>query len=332
MGKVFAVAISFLLTLSLTACTIVKPVATVPSLNPATMPPDTTSHLVSTTEPPIPTKPPETQPAEPYLTYSPYVVSVNVREYLGEDYALYCEMVDSVIRYDGRVSGFESEEHFFRLWGILLGCFEPAQKICAHYGTSDQPYTYKDGTVQMGFQLERSEHDNMMKAFSDRITEALSCVDADDSEVEIVAKLYMYVSTNMVYGFGHGNMYDSIMTNTGICGCYAQYLMLLLNQAGIECHQAGGVGAGVDHAWVIAKMNGKYYHFDPTWEATSRDWSWFAVGDEIRHKTLVDPSVQGTLELSGDWDYKTGTWLPPQQCPETFRENTRKGSIPPWQW
>lgn len=332
MGKVFAAAVSLVLVFSLSACTVIKPGVTYPTSGITKTTQDTTSHLMSTTEPSAPLKPPETQPSEPYLTYSPYVVGVTVRDYLGEDYSLYCEMVDSLIRYDGKVSGFESEEHFHRLWSVLLSCFEPAKKICAHYGTTDQPYTYKDGTVQMGLQLERSEHDKTLKAFADRITQALSCVDVDDTEVEIVAKLHMFVSTTMVYAYGFSNMYDSIMSNRGTCAAYAQYLILLLNQAGIECYQAGGYGAGVDHAWVIAKMDGQYYHFDPTWEATSRDWSWFAVGDEIRHKTMVDPSVEGTLKLHGDWDYGAGKWLPPQQCPETFREDTRNGSNPPWLW
>lgn len=328
MRNAFSVVCSFLLALSLSTCTITKPVVTASPSTPAATPPTT----VVTTAPAIPTKPPETQPGEPYLTYSPYVVGTTVRNYLGEDYDLYCAMIDSLIRYDGKVSGFESEEHFLALWRVLMECFEPAQKICANYSTTSNPYTYENGTVQMGFQLDRSQHEHLIKAFSDRITEALSCVDEDDGEVETVAKLHMFVSTTMMYEFGAGTMYDSIMTNRGICGNYAQYLILLLNQAGIECYQAGGSGAGVDHAWVIAKIDGQYYHFDPTWEAASRDWSWFAFGDTLRHMTLVDPSVQGTLELTGDWDYATGKWLSPQQCPETFRENTRKSGIPPWQW
>lgn len=328
MRKLVAAFGCFLLIFSLSACTVVKPAVTVLPSSSVTTPPTSTA----ATKPSNPTKPPETKPVEPYLTYSPYVVGVSVRNYLGEDYDLYCEMIDSLIRYDGKVSGFKSEEHFLGLWRVLMECFEPAQKICANYNTTMTPYTYEDGTVQIGFQLERSKHDQTINAFSDRITQALSCVDADDSEVEIIAKLHMFVSTTMMYEFGAGTMYDSIMTNTGICGNYAMYLILLLNQAGIECHQAGGTGAGVDHAWVIAKMDGQYYHFDPTWEAASRNWSWFAFGDELRHKSLVDPSVQGSLELSGDWDYATGKWLPPQQCPETFRESVRSWDTSPWEW
>ena len=322
MKRMMAVYISLILVICLVAC------STSMQATETQTPPSNSAHASQSS---TPAKPPESVPSTPYLVYSPYVVSVTVRDYLGDDYELYCKMIDSVINYDGCVSGFESEQHFRRLWGVLLSEFYPAQKICANYGTSDKPFVYKDGVVQMGFQLERDAHDLTLKAFADRITADLSRVDADDNDVEIIAKLYNHVSVTMQYGFGSGQMYDSIMNNKGVCGEYAAYLILLLDQAGIECYRAGSFGAGVDHAWVIAKMQGQYYHFDPTSEGYNCDWEWFALGDEIVHNAVVITSPDD-LQLHGAWDYATGTWFPPKVCPETFQQDTRNSKTPPWSW
>ena len=298
--------------------------------NPTTVPLSTANP--DATQAPPATKPAAPTPAAPYLVYSPYVVPLSVLEYLGDDYELYCKMVDSIINYDGHVSGFFSEEHFHKLWSVLLGEFYPAQKVCETYRTSDEPYTYNDGTAQIKFQLERAEHNATINAFADRITQDLSLVKEEDSEVAIIAKLYMHVSTSIQYAYGAGCMYDCIMSNRGICGNYAEYLIFLLNHAGVECHSAGCSGAGTDHAWVIAKIGAQYYHFDPTWEAVSRDWRWFGISDEVRHASVTDPALKDSLKLYGDYDKATYQWLPPKECPETYCPDNRESGDPPWMW
>ena len=228
MRKILAFVLFLTLILSISACVEQEQIETSSgTLNITTAPLATTSP--TTTQAPPATKPVEPTPAEPYLTYSPYVVPHSILEYLGDDYALYCEIVDSVIDYDGQVSGFTSEEHFFKLWSVLLSEFYPSQKVCETYRTSDEPYIYNDGTAQIKFQLEKIEHDATINAFADRITQDLSLVKEGDSEVAIIAKLYMHVSTSIQYAYGSGYMYDCIMNNVGICSNYAEYLIFLLN-------------------------------------------------------------------------------------------------------
>ena len=125
----------------------------------------------------------------------------------------------------------------------------------------------------------------------------------------------------------YDNLHDVIMYNKGVCGSYSNYLILLLNHAGIECHNISGGG----HAWVIAKMDGQYYHFDPTNERRSSDWFWFARSDE-KQITAIDNSTSDPMILRGDWDYETGTWREPYVCPTTYCEETRTSSRAPWLW
>lgn len=326
MRKILALVLLLMLILSISACVEQEQIEESSTVENITTVPLTATCPATTQA--LPT----TKPAVPCLTYSPYVVPHSIREYLGDDYALYCEMVDSVIDYDGQMSGFTSEEHFFKLWSVLLSEFYPAQKVCETYRTGDEPYIYNSGTAQIKFQLEQKEHDATINAFADRITQDLSLVKEGDSEVEVIAKLYMHVSTSIRYAHGAGCMYDCIMNNVGVCSNYAKYLIFLLNHAGIECHHGACTGAGTDHAWVIAKIGEQYYHFDPTWEAASQDWRWFAVSDEVRYATVTDPVLKDSLKLYGCRDKEAGEWLPPKECPETYCPDTRETGDPPWIW
>lgn len=60
--------------------------------------------------------------------------------------------------------------------------------------------------------------------------------------------------------------YSALVQGSGICSSYAQSLAFLFAQAGID---AGTVDSfeGMAHTWVLAKLDGKYYYFDPTWDA-----------------------------------------------------------------
>jgi len=317
-------------------------VTTVPSqttLPPETMPPP------DTTAPPENTKPPETEANPQRFFYDPYIATADAMASLGDDYDLYCDMVESVINYDGKITGFESEQHFIEMWGILLNEFTPAPKLVTTYKTSDNPYDYAEGTVQLHFEHSKEEHDRILLDFETKINEILSLVDHDDGEVEITAKLYQYVSYRMGYAMMYDTLYDRIMNDVGICGDFASYLEILLNYAGIECLLASGYGAGVDHSWVIAKLEGEYYHFDPTWEREFPQWYWFAVSDDLRHNSLVSGWLEAyhmgaepgemdksNLILSGFWNYNTGKYELPPACPNTFREGCRDSKTEPWKW
>lgn len=318
------------------AVTTTPPQTTIPP--ETTLPPDTTAS-------PQTTKPTETELRPQRFHYDPYLVTAEAMASLGDNYALYCDMVESVINYDGKISGFESEQHFIDMWGILLNEFTPAPKLVTTYKTSDNPYDYTAGTVQLRFELSREEHDQVLFDFEKKINDILSAVDYDDGEVEITAKLYHYVSYRVGYAMAYDTLYDRIMNDVGICGDYASYLEILLNYAGIECLLASGYGAGVDHSWVIAKLEGEYYHFDPTWQSGFPEWYWFAVDDDLRYDSLVTgwleayhmgiepgPMDRTGLKLSGFWNYSTGRYELPPDCPETFREGIRSSDVEPWNW
>lgn len=60
--------------------------------------------------------------------------------------------------------------------------------------------------------------------------------------------------------------YSALVQGSGICSSYAQSLAFLFSQVGIDAVTVNSF-EGVAHEWVLAKLDGKYYYFDPTWDA-----------------------------------------------------------------
>jgi len=93
--------------------------------------------------------------------------------------------------------------------------------------------------------------------------------------------------------------YGVIVNKKGVCEGYAYTIHLLYNLAGIECHIVLGGRAGSDeitHAWNIAKIDGKYYHVDATWDESIPD-------GRIRHKYFLVTDKVMSKDHEWDRDY-----------------------------
>ena len=291
---------------------------------------------------------PTTSPSvyKPFVVYSPYAINHYTQEQLGAEYSLYCDLVDAILDYRDTVSGFESESQFHKLWCIMREEFPPAQILCANYKNSDTPYTYADGTAQMQFLHQKDEHMKFLKTYAQCIQNDLSLLTEGDTEMEKIAKMYKRVSDGMRYEETFMELYDCIVKKQGDCDHFTQYLIILLNQLNVECFYAYSDGEGVVyHAWVVAKMDGQFYHFDPTWEQSFENWFWFAIDDKLRKDSLMK-EWQYTYISGGDLNAINGDHvhigslnfiltsqkIPLPVCPEAYKETDRKYGIEPWLW
>lgn len=59
--------------------------------------------------------------------------------------------------------------------------------------------------------------------------------------------------------------YSALVQGSGICSSYAQSLVFLLTLAGVDAGTVDSFEA-MAHTWVLAKLDGKYYYLDPTWD------------------------------------------------------------------
>ena len=98
--------------------------------------------------------------------------------------------------------------------------------------------------------------------------------------------LYKYVTENVSYvpdeneymnsPDGVSPLYDALIKKSCVCTGYAEAIYCLFNLAGIDCIKtASAVGkdgrAEGAHMWNVARIDGDYYHFDATWDASGNN-------------------------------------------------------------
>lgn len=257
---------------------------------------------------------------EPLFRYDKYRISADAREYLTDrEYALYCSMVDSILAYDGTVSGFSSYDEYTKVRSVLFSEFLPVRCMIQSYLTSDEPFYYENGTAIFRFVGDEESCAKSYRALENIMNEALSLIKAEDSDWERIAKLYLYVSEHMVYGnpyeiYGkYYDLYNAIVYQIGACADYAYYLNMLAEQIGFETVIGRSLGKDgfeeADHAWSIIRIEGEWYHFDACWQAsmpTCEGMDYFAFSTLVRYDSLANNSpwgIRGEVELFRQAEY-----------------------------
>ena len=116
-------------------------------------------------------------------------------------------------------------------------------------------------------------------------------------------------------------LYDALILRYTVCTGYAEAIYCLFNLAGIDClYLCGSVvedHVAEFHAWNEARINGKWYIFDATWDSSvlsagvSRDrLIFFGLSDEVSDRYAVRKpwefmaSVRPACEELLDPDYQ----------------------------
>ncbi len=135
--------------------------------------------------------------------------------------------------------------------------------------------------------------------YREALAEAQRIVDTvpkSADEVETALYLYKYLTDNVRYDYDDyyinsswDLLYDALIRGKTVCAGYEEALYTLYNLAGIECFSVTGGVYGTDledygggHIWSIARLNGDYYEFDPTWDegVDPEHYRFFAVSTE----------------------------------------------------
>lgn len=106
------------------------------------------------------------------------------------------------------------------------------------------------------------------------VADALSGVDPSMSELELELYLHDYLCSTVEYADGDNahNAYGALVEHTAVCEGYAEAFQLLLYRVGIPAFTAIGssdnpsTGMSEGHEWSYAKIGGKWYHVDVTWD------------------------------------------------------------------
>lgn len=162
--------------------------------------------------------------------------------------------------------------------------------------------------VEIRYLYSKEEHQQKLEDFEAKVNLALSAVSAEDSEFRRAKLLYDYVVANVTYFYTDYTdkeitAFSALTQGVTICYGFADAFGYLLRQVGMEAHLwRGGTYTATgfsDHGWCYAKIDGNYYHFDPTWEysASKSDGVnrhlYFGMSDSGRFVLLSRQCVSG---------------------------------------
>jgi transglutaminase/protease-like cytokinesis protein 3 len=292
--------IAFLLALLLVGCNGTPPHTeqTSATSTPVASSAVTTTKSPSTTTSASSTTPPITEPAPlpedaPYR-WDPYVFDRLTGAYEADAKAL----ADAILTYADTVT---------------LSDASSAKVVTDNIAFEFPPSALADfkvvgNTVQIDYLHGKAEHQRQIDAFEKAVNRGLATLSEEDGELQRAILLYDYVVKNVVYFTvdytdKEITAFSALVAGQTICYGFADAFGYLLRQTGMEAHLwRGGTytfQGFSDHGWCYAKIDGKYYHFDPTWEySTSKNtqknsFIYFGLSDKKRFSSLSKECVSG---------------------------------------
>ncbi|MCR4796755.1 MAG: hypothetical protein K5898_16570 [Ruminococcus sp.] len=115
----------------------------------------------------------------------------------------------------------------------------------------------------------------------DKVEQVLSTLTLEQkSDYEKIRAIYKYVTEKVSYSPSNEmknqyiySAYNAVIYGHAVCQGIAQLMYKMLNDSGIPCriiagisHDISGENPDGNHVWLIAKLEGKYYLLDPTWD------------------------------------------------------------------
>lgn len=128
-----------------------------------------------------------------------------------------------------------------------------------------------------------------------------TCITEEMTDYEKELALHDYLITHCVYSEKEEQgpasdvyrAYGALVNHDAVCNGYAEAMQLMLLSAGVHSKFVIGTADGIDHAWNLVELDGKWYHLDTTWDDPRPDQGddtlhpYFNVTDEIMAENHV---------------------------------------------
>ena len=161
--------------------------------------------------------------------------------------------------------------------------------------------------VVQEYRYTEDEAKQISDKLEDKINDVISKMPDYKTDFEKELYLHDYVCDNTIYDettletTGH-TAHSSLLDGRTVCEGYARAVQLLLDEVGIENYLITGEASdsnGADlHMWNIVKINGYYYHLDPTWNdgafTDEQGYFYFNVPDTYIMRTHSNFNIKNT--------------------------------------
>lgn len=202
-------------------------------------------------------------------TWNPHVYGDILKELYGEEGEedLY-GLIDAVLAREESCDFDVSNSGIIWDLGLIM------QQICPLFDKLVSDYSIEAGVAYFEYRYDMEQHEEIIKNFKDRIEDIIcsSVMETDNQTMTALAIYHLYSSSieydhEAVDDFNADiTPYRALVEYEGICQSFSSAYTYLLLQCGITAVNISSFNDDAAHQWTLVKLNGNYYHMDPTYE------------------------------------------------------------------
>ncbi|MDR0952377.1 MAG: hypothetical protein LBM18_05580 [Oscillospiraceae bacterium] len=207
------------------------------------------------------------------------VIKADVKSYISEEAVEgYHKLLDAVL----------AREEFVQLSDDLdtnLESYGAMQNNPLYFLVEVMEFLEYPGTIRFTYAYDEAEQERMKQFIEDEYLTLLNeIIEPGMNELDKVLAVYRYFALRISYNYNWLDalyaaeegwipdieIYEALSTNLGVCHSYTYLCEFALQQLGIECLRFIGEMTEKDetHMWLVVRIDGEYYHCDPTWDST----------------------------------------------------------------
>ncbi len=176
------------------------------------------------------------------------------------------------VRYTGNTDNIKNDVKAARDNAVARDPYaESSISLISGFKISNFP-TYADISFDSFQYFTTKEQEQFVEEEVTKIIGQIISSGMNDHDKEKAIHDYLLNRINYDYSLAGYTAYAALKNGVTVCNGYVQLGYKLLNQAGIETKMVKGTlesnGTPKDHAWLLVKIEGKWYHLDPTLDDT----------------------------------------------------------------
>ena len=235
---------------------------------------------------------------EGHYTFQTHVHPSKLEEIMGpEAIQAYDNMIDAVLAGEDYFEVADEETYGWVIGQFAYSCFP----VIDDYIESGYAEGFSNGRGKITYLIEKEELQQKIADFEAEITEILNeNLEDDYSDFEKALALYIYMAHHYTYNYemsdNRGDYlvsgYQTLTDKSGICQGLSILYSYLLLQAGVDATVMSSYSDIYQdtHQWSYVKINGNYYHIDPTFALDADDsMNYFMMTDAKRTETGFNP-------------------------------------------
>ena len=226
-------------------------------------------------------------------TFNPNVISEEYKTIFGEEISEeFFSFCDAILKKEKTFS-CRSREKFYHLFSISNSCFPLAQELI-----NKEESTVNDGVCHLVYRYNDDKLDELILSFENKVTNVISsAVPYDEPDSIKAMELFTTVANKDTYDDSNTledslklRSYRPIMEDIGICQEIAAEYIYYLLQVGIDAFPCTSLNSDLSeaHEWAMVKLEGNYYHMDPTYAINYPNSLYFFGLDDIQREYYGD--------------------------------------------